>query len=389
MKHKLILLFLAFTQYFYQIQASSMPKPAPQSRFNEAAMQKYMLSLEWFAAAEKQDLNKMRELIGKVDVNGVGMDHRTALMQAICHGNREMVQFLLQLPDIDINKKNPSGNTALMHACEISNLEIVQLLLQKATAAKVAIDINAQDEFGNTALIMAIPQYSLRSLFMLGLNGRTDSKGDKEWDERELIVKLLLDVPGINLNIQNQAGLTALKAASRSKNEPIAKLIQNKIDQLTCQAFEIISGFAKAQSEIENQSKITVLKTICDQIGDNIVDKDGRTLLDKAFESNKPEIVLFLLFRAKDPRELLARFPFELVNPSSEIFNLCMELAYIKHDSATLATPIIEKDSAKLCGNCAKSDCRKKCGRCKKVYYCSADCQKQHWSLHKHSCTAI
>ena len=28
----------------------------------------------------------------------------------------------------------------------------------------------------------------------------------------------------------------------------------------------------------------------------------------------------------------------------------------------------------------------RKCGRCKKVYYCSVDCQKKHWKIHKADC---
>jgi hypothetical protein len=28
----------------------------------------------------------------------------------------------------------------------------------------------------------------------------------------------------------------------------------------------------------------------------------------------------------------------------------------------------------------------RKCGRCKKVYYCSVDCQKKHWKIHKVDC---
>jgi hypothetical protein len=29
-----------------------------------------------------------------------------------------------------------------------------------------------------------------------------------------------------------------------------------------------------------------------------------------------------------------------------------------------------------------------RCARCREVHYCSADHQKQHWKVHKHTCTA-
>ncbi|KAL4232003.1 translational activator for mitochondrial COX1 [Mactra antiquata] len=38
------------------------------------------------------------------------------------------------------------------------------------------------------------------------------------------------------------------------------------------------------------------------------------------------------------------------------------------------------------CSNCGIVDCVKRCSRCNKTYYCSTDCQKEEWPLHKRFC---
>lgn len=43
----------------------------------------------------------------------------------------------------------------------------------------------------------------------------------------------------------------------------------------------------------------------------------------------------------------------------------------------------------KACARCSKSSCKTRCSNCKAVYYCSTDCQKAHWSIHKVNCTRL
>lgn len=38
------------------------------------------------------------------------------------------------------------------------------------------------------------------------------------------------------------------------------------------------------------------------------------------------------------------------------------------------------------CLECLAVDAKKKCGRCKNVYYCSEECQKKNWKMHKVYC---
>lgn len=43
------------------------------------------------------------------------------------------------------------------------------------------------------------------------------------------------------------------------------------------------------------------------------------------------------------------------------------------------------ENRARRCPNCL-SHAAKRCGRCRKAYYCSAECQKENWALHKVNC---
>ena len=41
---------------------------------------------------------------------------------------------------------------------------------------------------------------------------------------------------------------------------------------------------------------------------------------------------------------------------------------------------------SRICATCHKPDAKNRCGTCKAVYYCSRNCQKNHWLKHKELC---
>ena len=87
---------------------------------------------------------------GGYDVNMVDKElKRTALMCAAKKGYSDIVEQLLQVPDIDINKKDISGMTALHFACRRGDTRSVELLLQMP-----GIDVNAKAGVSNYIFIM-------------------------------------------------------------------------------------------------------------------------------------------------------------------------------------------------------------------------------------------
>lgn len=338
----------------------------------ESSYDKEELIEQWCDAARNGNLIEMRALIGKVDINAIDKSGGTALMNAAINSRGDIIKYLLQVPGIDVNIRDKKENfTALIFASFLASAEIVKLLLQ------AAVDINAQKKDGWTALMFASRNDRLETVKLLLQMPNLNINAQNEDGQTALILaatvghremtEVLLNAPAVNIYAKNKEGKTALMVAQEKGNEAIAELIKNKIE-LSAKAFEAI-----------RQQDLEALKLIVAQIGvDSVVNPDNNTLVDKAFQVNNSKIVEFLLGRAKDPRVLLARFPFEAINPSTQLFEYFLDLAFMKHDTT--------KD-IKECHVCQKP-AAKKCSRCKSINYCSASCQKADWQKHKSGCVA-
>lgn len=191
---------------------------------------------QWLTAAEKGDLNKIKELKDRVDINHQDKEGHNALMFAATRGREDVVKYLLDNGFSEINAKDQYKRTALMYAIYSGNENIIKLLLQKA-----GIDVNAQNVDLNTALNWAI-----------------NSKNKN-------IVKLLLTA-GADPNIKNKSGKTIIDQAS-SEFKPV---------------FETLIGQVKLEQEwfeAAFNGNLETLQRLSSKIDVNIQDNDGRTAL--------------------------------------------------------------------------------------------------------------
>lgn len=382
----------------------------------------------WLEAARKGDLNSMKDLVGKVDINvkDLAYHNYSALHFAAELNYPEIVKFLLEQPGINVEAVDSAGMTSFMYAVLRGHENIIKLLAQKAdinvtargfTAFVLAaeagnvkiikllseipgIDINKRTRLGFTPLIKAVYESQKDVIkFLITLPGVSINDQNNEYGATCLhiattlkkpdsdLVSFLLEIPGINILAKDKKGRTAFDAAKEHNHHGACKLIQNKINELSSMAFKAV--------EINDIEK---LKTIIAQIGVNLVDKEGNTLLHKAIKHKNAEIVRLILLAdptcldinnrdGKDAIELSVGYPeiFEFIKTLVPAANSQFHEFHLKSGKQSLTRDDAEK-SQNPCAHCQVAHCENICSRCKKVFYCSSECQKAHWKVHKDIC---
>jgi hypothetical protein len=179
-------------------------------------------------AALDDDLKAVKELLALgADVNVLDTDaDTTALMEAVEHGDSEMVLTLLGA-GADVNLRDKTGRTALMSLTDDTPADVARSLL--SAGAKV----NLKDEDGNTALTQAagrVKEDALRVLLEAGAkvnarnsNGRTALMMAAQEGMLENVRALLL--AGADLNKKDEEGATALKLARDGEHEQVIGLL--------------------------------------------------------------------------------------------------------------------------------------------------------------------
>ena len=190
-----------------------------------------------------------------MDVNQKDKDGYTALYLASLFGHIDVVNLLLQHPNLKINQQTKRGNTALHIASYNGHTEIAKSLLNHSD-----IDVNIKNNDGNTPLHKA------------SKNGKTD------------IVKLLLAHPSINesVNTKNDDGKTPLDIA---KNDEIRTLLKEKEEEEK-KRFEALP-LVKKISEVKEKYKGTRYPPFIQATHDGNVEDVRILLLEDGMDVNQ------------------------------------------------------------------------------------------------------
>ena len=153
---------------------------------------------------ENNEIAKILLMNPKIDVNLVPNGNQPALVLAISRKNYEIAKMLIEHPKIDVNLGENVGITPLIDAIlegKYKSYEIAMMLLDHPK-----INVNSLDHSGETALMNTL--HSVHPM--------------DHYD----IIKLLLERPDIDVNLQNKDfGRTALMIAINGNKYEIVKLL--------------------------------------------------------------------------------------------------------------------------------------------------------------------
>ena len=106
------------------------------------------------------------------DVNEENVWGGTGLMRALGSGHNNVVQLLLQHPQIDVNKTDSNGGNALHWAAESDNHEGMKLLLDREDLTSGSI--NCRNQMGRSPIVKAVQFTSINCFHLLLANPLVD-----------------------------------------------------------------------------------------------------------------------------------------------------------------------------------------------------------------------
>lgn len=183
---------------------------------------------------DPDDKKMLAEFFKIIELNYSVKDRvgRTPLIAAVKANDSDLLAFLLgRIETDDINVPNNNGNSPLMHAVAQQSIPLVNLLLDYGA------QVNTLNRNAESPLTMAISKSNLplvtRLLTVDGINvnlmGNTPTSsaalhwaaqfGDPE------IVRTLLNKQGIQINLPNGQGATALHFAAKKQHDAIVDLL--------------------------------------------------------------------------------------------------------------------------------------------------------------------
>lgn len=269
----------------------------------EKEEQKVRQELFILLANKSNEINKIKQLLEKINNKNLKMSNVSYLMIACENNNKEIIELLIK-KGANINDVDHNNRTALHEACKKGNLEVVKILIENGA------NIHIEEESGKTAVTFATEIVQPESLEIIkylkdkGANLLVKDKNNnnllhkvigvqKDIKETIKIIKYLISEK-IELNEQNTIGNTPLiNAILLTKNIEIVKiLIENGAD------IKIENGSNKKAIDLAIRKKSHEILDVLLQYHDDINEKnkEGDTLLHQACETgNNVEVINILI----------------------------------------------------------------------------------------------
>ncbi len=261
-----------------------------------------------------------------VNVNIPGIfDGMTPLMAAVRKGSCELVKLILE-HGADINAQDKKGQCAIMDALSGGNEKIIDLLLQYnpnlnlkdrygtpiifyisnpkqiVTLKKAGMDLDAQTNTGNTFLIHACEDISSQSIIdtceiLLENGANPNIRGEygntalmriiSAWSVNVLPATQLICKYGVDLNIQNNNGETALILAAEYKKADVVKYLVEQGCDLNLRDDKGQTAAIVAAKRGKDDVLKYLIENGCDL---SIKDNDGKTVYHYASD----EMLIYL-----------------------------------------------------------------------------------------------
>lgn len=122
---------------------------------------------------------------------------------------QQMINSFLILQRAAINSKDKQGFTVLMKAAQLRKIDLIKILINIP-----GIDVNLQNELGDTALHLAVK--------------RGEVAQEEVEENRIEIIELLLNAPAIKIDIENEDGQKPINEAIKFSDSAVVSLLHSK-----------------------------------------------------------------------------------------------------------------------------------------------------------------
>jgi ankyrin repeat protein len=208
-----------------------------------------------------------------------GLNSRSAsypLHRAAADNRTQMIEFLLDKQVLDINKKDTNGRTALMIAASTNSASAVSLLIRRGADTSGAVrSAVSNDASGALGALIDSGKYTVESPEIVNALHFAVN------ENKPNIFKYLLE-KGVNINVKDSAGNTALVLAVTKVNKGFVKILLAKKADVNVQNNRGETALMIAAANSETDILEWLLKAEADF---TIKDTNGKTALQHAIDN--------------------------------------------------------------------------------------------------------